>query len=686
MPPPADPPASPDPGAAPPRSLARRAAGYARRRIAAGGAAGAAALARHRAARRAARLDRLRALALADPAAALAATTRARRLRPGDRLLAEAEALLAARVRGWPAAVPLFAGLAALPSRGAGEISAAALLRRGPDPALDLALPVPDRPPAPTAEAAGRMVVYTAAFGGAPPPAPLFQRVEGLRCLLLTDRDLAVPGWQSCRIPAPDPDPARAALFARIRGAELLAAQAPEALASLWLDPALRLPGNLHTLLARWLAPRDFVCWRHAEARDWRELVEARLTGGAALPDPGRLAAFAASCEAAGLPPGGGACDTRALWRRHDRPAVAALMAAWWTRAAAAPETADAAFAALLADPAAPPARPAILPAHLGTPADGILLAEAPWPAPARKAAADPAAASPGRPLPVAFLYAERYAASASTFLRAGQLAELVAEHHPERYDIAWTPEFAAIRDRVVILTKWALQSRGAEEIADLRARNVAVIGVWDDLPADAAKMAALDASMTLSHSQTLDLARRFPATPAFHVTHHVNRRIPPCTPPADRLRAGYFGELANTALPGALGGLVELVGIDTSKVETDWIERLPEFNAHWILRRRRPIDGAKPFLKGFLAARCGAVAVAARGDEDALYYLGDDYPFFVPGLDPGDLEAHVVAMAAGFGGPEWRQARAIMEQVAARSTDAVVAAEFAAMIDAVTA
>jgi hypothetical protein len=323
-----------------------------------------------------------------------------------------------------------------------------------------------------------------------------------------------------------------------------------------------------------------------------------------------------------------------------------------------------------------------ILPANLGTPADGILLAEAPWPAPARPTTA----ARPAGRLPVAFLYAQAYAASASTFLRAGQLAELVAEHDPDRYDIAWTPEFGSLRDRVVILTKWALQSRSAEEIAALRARNIAVIGVWDDLPAEAAKMAALDAAMTLSHSQTLDLARRFPETPAFHVTHHVNRRIPPSTPPADRMRAGYFGELANTALPGSLAGLVELVGIDTSKVETSWIDRLPEFNAHWIIRRRRPIDGAKPFLKGFLAARCGAVVVAARCDEDALYYLGEDYPFFVPGLDPGDLEAHMVAMAAGFGGPDWGRARAIMDQVAARSTDAVVAAEFAAMIDTVTA
>ena len=67
------------------------------------------------------------------------------------------------------------------------------------------------------------------------------------------------------------------------------------------------------------------------------------------------------------------------------------------------------------------------------------------------------------------------------------------------------------------------------------------------------------------------------------------------------------------------------------------------------------------------------------------LAYLGDDYPYFVRSLDPADLEADMVRIAAGFGGPDWRLARAIMDQVAARSSDAVVAAEFRAMIEALT-
>ena len=682
-------PAPPPPPAAPGRrDLLRRAARFARRRALAAAAAAAAALARARAARAAARAARLRALALADPAAALAQVRRARRRGADARRLAEAEALLAVRAEGWAAAAAPFAALAALPPGGAGGSEAAALLARpGRGPGLALALPAPG-PAALPPEAAARLALATARFGPGPPPAPLFQALPGLRCLLLTDRDLAVPGWETVRVAPPDPDPARAMLYARIHAARLLADAAPEAEASLWLDPELRVVGNLNTLLARWLMPQDLALWRHPVARDWREAVEAALL--AAPPQgPAGLVALAEACEAAGLPgvsteacgpAGGGACDTRALWRRHGVAEVEALMAAWWARAAGAPETADAAFAALIADPAR--LRPRILPAGLGPLADGVFLAAAPWPAaPARTRAPRPPA---GGRLPVAFLYAEQYAASASTFLRAGQLAELVAEHDPERYAIAWTSDFEDVRDQVAVLAKGVLQTRSAAEIAALAARNHAVIGIWDDLIPDPERMAALDASMTLSHRQTLDFARDFPGTPAFLVTPHVNRLIRPVPPPSDRLRTGYFGELANTHRPDALADMVELVGIDTSRVETSWIDRLPEFNAHWIIRRRRPIDGGKPFLKGFLAARCGAVVIAAREDEDALAYLGDDYPFFVRGLDPAALEADMVEIAAAFGGPDWKRAQAIMAEVGARSSEAVVAAEFRAMVEAV--
>jgi hypothetical protein len=262
----------------------------------------------------------------------------------------------------------------------------------------------------------------------------------------------------------------------------------------------------------------------------------------------------------------------------------------------------------------------------------------------------------------------------------------MVAARDPDLADTCYTSDLAGLRDRVVVLTKGALEVHPAEVIADLARRNIAVIGSWDDMLPEADKVTATQGSMTLSHRQTADFARLFPDRPAFHVTHHVNAQIRPSTPPMDRPRVGYFGFLRNTHCPASLRGMIDLIGIDTSKVEMNWLDALPDYNCHWIVRRKgKAHDGWKPFLKGFVAARCNAVVITGQGDDDALQYLGDDYPFYVRGTDAGTLEYDMMRIAAAFGGPDWAFAQEIMAQVGARSADAVVVAEFRAMVRALT-
>jgi hypothetical protein len=278
----------------------------------------------------------------------------------------------------------------------------------------------------------------------------------------------------------------------------------------------------------------------------------------------------------------------------------------------------------------------------------------------------------------------------------------MVAEAFPDRYAVTFTEDAGAVRDAVVVLTKGAMEHLAPEAIAGLAARNLAAIGAWDDVRPDPGKARVLDAHMTLSHRQTIDFNRMFPEVPAFLVTHHVNREIDRAigrvTPPGDRLRTGYFGDPGNTALPPSLAGTVDLVGIDTRDVgriaggndnpasggNGGWIAALPGYNCHWIVRRDRPWDGWKPFLKGFVAARCGAPVITTADDGDATFYLGDDYPFFARSGAPANLEMALVEAAAAFGGPEWTRAQEIMKGVAARSTDDRVLAEFDAMVRAV--
>jgi hypothetical protein len=616
------------------------------------------------------------ALAEAEPERALRLARSLRRLRGRSRYLAEAEAVLTARTRGWDAAAPLFAQLE---RRGGGRAATPGLPRAARGAALDLILPDPDRPPHLAEAAAGRIVVYTTGFGDTAPP-PQFQTVPGLRFLCLTDRaDLVRPGWETVACTPPVSGAAAAAAWCRILAHRALAEAAP-AEASLYLAPDRWLVGNLNTLLSRWLAGPELAFWRHPGGADWHDLAEHHLvagTGGAEA-----VLAQARAAAARELPRGRGAVDTGVIWRRHGQPEVRALMEAWWQAQAACPGGAeDISLYAALHDPEAPaPLRPKVLPAALGPAGDNAYVARMPGSRPPGRTAA-----ALRRPLPVAFVYSEAHAASASSFLRGRQLSEIVAAHDGDRFEVAYTGDTGPLRDQVVVLTKFALKTLAVEEIAALAKRNVAVIGSWDDIRPDPDKLRATHASMTISHRQSIDFARLFPGTPAHLVTHHVNPLVRPLTPPDDRLRIGYFGFPANTRYPASLAGLIDVVETGTARFDNSWIERLAGYNCHWIVRQSQARDGWKPFLKGFLAARCGAVVAVGRDEDDALYYLGDDYPFYVRSHDPDLLEYDAVEMAARFGGPAWRQAREIMAQVAARSSDAQVAAEFRAMVEELT-
>ena len=508
--------------------------------------------------------DRLTSMAFERPQRLLGPVRAARRLLPGRLFLAQAEALLVARARGWAAAAPLFLGLAEPAARAALSGPAAAPLLRSDavtGAALTLAIPARARPSGLPPETAADLAIYTAVFGRPRPLPPVFGVAERVRFLCFTDQEIAAPGWE-IRAPATGApaDPAQAAAWHKIRPEAALAEAAPGAAASLWLDPERALIGNADTLFTRWLLPHDLVVWRHA-GRDWRDMAERHLLAGHV--PAGAILAQAEVFEATGVPSGRGGADTGMIWRRHGTPAAAALTEAWWRAWAETPGADDLALYRALhgghrgahraghPEPApAPPLRPAILPARLGTAGDNVFVVET-----ARRPLRPRPSGSPARPegraLPVVFLSAAAHAKSASTFLRGRQLSAMVAAHGAGRYEVRFTEAAADVRDAVVVLTKGAMASLTTSEIAALSARNIATIGCWDDIRPDPEKTRAVDAHMTLSHRQTLDLNRIFPETPAFLVTHHVNSQVPAVVPPADRLRTGYFGDSGEYRAPG---------------------------------------------------------------------------------------------------------------------------------------
>ena len=158
----------------PPRDLGRRLRRQARLAVALRLAQAGAAVRRGPQALGEGGLEGFRKLARADPARALGLVRAAQRVWPRGGLLAAAEAVLVARTRGWDAAAPLLARVAAAPPKGA-----AGLLRRAPAPGLLMALPAARTAAALPPAAAAATVVYTAAFGAAAPRAGLLRAAAG---------------------------------------------------------------------------------------------------------------------------------------------------------------------------------------------------------------------------------------------------------------------------------------------------------------------------------------------------------------------------------------------------------------------------------------------------------------------------------------------------------------------------
>ncbi len=615
----------------------------------------------------------LRDWGLENPAGLLRLAQRMRRVAPGWRFLAQVEALATARSAGWDAATPLFRHLAenagGRPSAGA---PAAGLLAPPEDHPAELALPRGDRPAHLDRATAERIVVYTCWTGSRPPLAPVLGAPDGLRFLCFSDHAAEIPGWEI--VPAgPESDGMH-----RICPHRVLADVAPGADWSLYVAPDRLVMGNLHTLLTRWLLPQSLALWRHPRGGDWHDLAERHLVTGTAPAEA--VLAQARACAKENLPRRQTVWDLRLLWRRHAEPEVVAAMETWRALEQEAPGAPDLSLCRVLGRAEAP-ARPAVLPAMLGQ-ADANIFFGRHAPPAVRAAMASPPLRR-GR-VPVTFLYSEPWARVASTILRGEQLSRMIAARFPDRYEVTYTSDMDAVRDQVVIVNRMVIETNAPEALADLKKRGNILVSDWQDLPVVPAKNVAFDAHLSMSPLQQVNMNRMFPDTPVFYVTHHVNPDVPRVVAPEDRLRTVFIGFFRNTILPGTLRDKVDFAhAVNADFTAEHWRATVPNYNCHWIVRQISQKEWRKPFLKGFVAARCGSPVIVTRDDQNALYYLGDDYPFYAESVEASELERAWIRAAASFGGPEWRMAREIMRQVEARSTDEVVCTDFAHMVEA---
>lgn len=299
----------------------------------------------------------------------------------------------------------------------------------------------------------------------------------------------------------------------------------------------------------------------------------------------------------------------------------------------------------------------------------------------------------------VIFAYRAHLENQGSTIMRVGQLSRMLDTYQGERFEVECVPiprpkfhrhhdEFVDhCADAVVIALKAGLAPLGMPRIESLVKRASAVcLDHVDSVPSDedlSLYRMHLVASQTGRRKvekrlRTLGIASSAIAT----VTHHADPRLP--NPHRDTdipLRLCYLGKIKNTILP-VDESQVEVLTYEDQSFEKA-LDRLTLFPMHYAVRRQsyNPLV-AKPFTKGFTAAAMRANVLVDAATDDAIYYLGTDYPYLIPDRTQSSIRLGLRKAFDDYGGPEWRRGLEIMEYVRQVSSPRHVVNELVAGIE----
>jgi hypothetical protein len=304
-----------------------------------------------------------------------------------------------------------------------------------------------------------------------------------------------------------------------------------------------------------------------------------------------------------------------------------------------------------------------------------------------------------------------------STFLRGQQLSSLLSSRLCDRYSITFATD-GSPTDSIVVLTKGWLAGASPELIVELKKNRNILLADPVDLGMCRSELAALaaaiDGFIASSQQQLAVLTKQFPDKPCHLVTHNVDQRLPDFAPPEGELHLAYVGLIKNCRYADSLGRLAEIVETPEVGANDDWMGRLPEFNCHYALRpdeslgfdafvasqlgrrhdpvafnpsrnglfgRPRDFVAVKPFTKGFTAAHCQSPILTDRDEDDAEFYLPEDYPFFLPSTSWEEVSDALRRIREEFGGRSWRYALDVMRDIKDKSSPDHIAGEFRTML-----
>lgn len=305
--------------------------------------------------------------------------------------------------------------------------------------------------------------------------------------------------------------------------------------------------------------------------------------------------------------------------------------------------------------------------------------------------------------LKVVFAYMPRHHWNGSKIMRVDQLRAIADLHLGHLYDFQAMQLFRegqnramrfALRDlsgAVVIFLKGGgncFPVQGLERLKEI-ARGICIDHV-DGVFGPGASFRYADVHIVASHaalragrSLLISHPDSFAADAQIELlTHHPDPRIVWRDASSDTaLKPGYFGLPKNVYLPETLKDRFSDADLEHGAPFAEMLERMERANLHYAVRplsraRMRGAHVYKPFTKGFNAARAGANMIINRDADDALEYLGDDYPYLVDANDPAMVAEAFEKAEKDVGGKDWKMGLSAMSSVRARSSHEHIAAE----------
>lgn len=277
------------------------------------------------------------------------------------------------------------------------------------------------------------------------------------------------------------------------------------------------------------------------------------------------------------------------------------------------------------------------------------------------------------------FVYSDTSRYYGSTVMRGEQLSKIAQKAlYPSK--VYFTSTDYNYKNCILFLPKWSIFAFTLKELRQLKERGNKLI--FDPVDAidyilTSKRLKYADIVIAISETIYQNYKDAFPPNIKFVlVNHNVDLRLKKLDwfKRSKTFRVGYFGEAISAIITPKIKRRVNFVWVDTIQQNNDWFNELPRYNLHYAIRQLRNAYPNKPFMKGFVAAHCGANILIQDSEKEAVRWLGKNYPYLLKGKVTEKKILEMLKYAEKtFGTKVWKRGLKVMEKIKKQTSEKVI-------------